>query len=52
MPEPNGLTMQEVADLLRRIRGSSSVLGVGFSGLAAEPSNVDPLTGLALALGL
>jgi arginase len=52
MPEPGGLTMQDVADLLRRIRGHSPVLGAGFSGLAAEPSNVDPLTGLALALGL
>jgi arginase len=52
MPEPGGLTQQEIADLLRRVRGRSSVLGAGFSGLAAEPSNVEPLTGLALALGL
>jgi arginase len=52
MPEPGGLSMQELADLLRRVRGRTSVLGAGFSGLAAEPANVEPLTGLALALGL
>jgi arginase len=52
MPEPGGLTQQQIADLLRRVRGRTSVLGAGFSGLAAEPSNVEPLTGLALALGL
>jgi arginase family enzyme len=52
MPEPGGLSMQELADLLRRVRGRTSVLGAGFSGLAAEPANAEPLTGLALALGL
>jgi arginase len=52
MPEPGGLSMQELADLLRRVRGRTSVLGTGFSGLAAEPTNVEPLTGLAIALGL
>jgi arginase family enzyme len=52
MPEPGGLTLDEVDDLLRRIRERASVLGAGFSGLAAEPANVEPLTRLALALGL
>jgi arginase len=52
MPEPGGLSMQQLADLLRRVRSHTPVLGAGFSGLAAEPSNVEPLTGLALALGL
>jgi arginase family enzyme len=52
MPEPGGLSLQELADILRRVRERTSVLGAGFSGLAAEPSNVEPLAGLALALGL
>jgi arginase family enzyme len=52
MPEPGGLSLNEVDELLRRIRERASVLGVGFSGLAAEPANVEPLTRLALALGL
>ena len=30
----------------------STILGAGFSALAAEPANVEPLTRLALALGL
>jgi arginase family enzyme len=52
MPEPGGLTLDEVDELLGRIRERASVLGVGFSGLAAEPANVEPLTRLAVALGL
>jgi arginase len=52
MPEPGGLTLDEVEGLLVRIRERSSVLGAGFSGLAAEPANVEPLTRLAVALGL
>ena len=52
MPEPGGLTLDEVDELLRGIRWRVSVLGAGFSGLAAEPANVEPLTRLALALGL
>jgi arginase len=51
-PEPGGLLLDEVEELLQRIRERTSVLGAGFSGLAAEPANVEPLTRLALALGL
>jgi arginase family enzyme len=52
MPEPGGLPLDEAEELLRRIRERTPVLGAGFSGLAAEPANVEPLTRLALALGL
>jgi arginase family enzyme len=52
MPEPGGLTLDEVEALLRRVREQGSVLGAGFSGLAAEPANVEPLIRLARALGL
>jgi arginase family enzyme len=52
MPEPGGLPLGEAEELLRRIRERTPVLGAGFSGLAAEPANVEPLTRLALALGL
>jgi arginase len=52
MPEPGGLALAELAELLQRVRRRAPVLGAGFSGLAAEPANVEPLTGLALALGL
>jgi arginase family enzyme len=52
MPEPGGLSLDEVEELLRRIRERAPVLGAGFSGLAAEPANVEPLTHLAVALGL
>jgi arginase len=52
MPEPGGLTLDEVEGLLQRIRERTSVLGAGFSALAAEPANVEPLSRLATALGL
>ena len=52
MPEAGGLSLDEVEDLLRRIREHTSVLGAGFSGLAAEPANVEPLSRLSRALGL
>jgi arginase len=52
MPEPGGLTLVEVEELLLKVRERAPVLGAGFSGLAAEPENVEPLARLALALGL
>jgi arginase len=52
MPEPGGLTLAEAEDLLRRVRERASVLGAGFSGLSADPTNVEPLTRLCAALAL
>lgn len=52
MPEPGGLSLAETEDLLTRIRGQAAVLGAGLSGLAAEASNVEPLSRLCTALGL
>jgi arginase family enzyme len=52
MPEPGGLTVSEVESVLRRVKERSSILGAGFSGLAAESANVDPLTRFCAALGL
>ena len=52
MPEPGGLTASEVEEVLRRVQERSSILGAGFSGLAAEPGNVEPLTRFSVALGL
>ena len=52
MPEPGGLSLAETEGLLARVRERSTVLGAGLSGLAAESSNVEPLTRLCSALGL
>jgi arginase len=52
MPEPDGLSLDEVEAVLREVDGRASVLGAGFSGLSFEPSNVEPLTRLAAALRL
>jgi arginase len=51
-PEPDGLTLDEVEALLRRIAAAKRVAGVGFTGLAADPRNVGPLERLCAALGL
>jgi arginase len=52
MPEPGGYTLQQADALFRQIAGRAPVLGAGLSGLAAEPSNVEPLARLCAALGL
>ena len=51
MPEPGGLRLGEVEDLLASVRRDNPVLGAGLSGLAPEPRNVEPLTRLCRALG-
>ena len=52
MPEPDGLTLTEVEKLLGRIREHGGVAGAGFTGLAPDPANVEPLERLCAALGL
>jgi arginase family enzyme len=51
MPEPDGMTLDETEAVLREVAGRASVLGAGFTGLSFEPTNVEPLTRLASALG-
>ena len=52
MPEPGGPSRQEVERVLRSVAGRTKVLGAGFTGLTFEPSNIEPLTIFAAALGL
>ncbi len=52
MPEEGGLTRHETERILRDVSGGTKVLGGGFSGLSFEPSNVQPLSRFAAALGL
>ncbi|MFL5917385.1 MAG: arginase family protein [Gaiellaceae bacterium] len=52
MPEPGGLTRFDVERILRAVDARTKVLGAGFSGLSFEPSNIEPLTAFAEALGL
>ena len=51
MPEPDGLSLAELEQLMSDIRSRTSVLGAGLSGLSFEPSNVEPLSRLTAALG-
>jgi arginase len=52
MPEPDGLSVAQLEGFLLEIRGRTSVLGAGLTGLSFEPSNVGPLSRLTGALGL
>jgi arginase len=53
MPEPGGPSLAEVEAILARIRESGTpVAGVGLTGLAPDPANVEPLERLCTALGL
>ena len=51
MPEPDGLTLDEVDALFARLRAEGDVVGAGVSGLLPEERNVEPLTKLLTALG-
>ena len=51
MPEPGGASLDEVERLLGRVRDSGKLVGVGFTGLAPDPANVEKLGRLAAALG-
>jgi arginase family enzyme len=52
MPEPNGLSLDEVELLFADLRGRSTIVGAGLSGLTPDPDNVGPLERLTHALGL
>ena len=52
MPEPGGYSLEQTEALFTEIARRAPVLGGGLSGLAAEPSNVEPLTRLLVALRL
>jgi arginase len=52
MPEPAGYSLEQTEALFTEIAKRAPVLGAGLSGLAAEPSNVEPLTRLLMALRL
>jgi arginase family enzyme len=52
MPEPGGLTLDGVEQLLKRVAAEHGVLGAGLTGLTPEARNVEPLARLCSALGL
>jgi arginase family enzyme len=52
MPEPGGPTLDDLEQLLLRVRQSGKLAGAGFSGLAPDPANVEKLQKLTAALGL
>ena len=51
MPEPGGPSLDELEELLSRARESGKLVGVGFTGLAPDPANVEKLERLTTALG-
>jgi arginase family enzyme len=51
MPEPGGPSLAEVERLLADVRESGKLVGVGFTGLTPDPSNVEKLERLTTALG-
>ncbi|HKB92848.1 MAG TPA: arginase family protein [Gaiellaceae bacterium] len=52
MPEPDGMALVVAERVLGRIRARGAVAGAGFSGLAPDPANVEPLERLCAVLGL
>jgi len=52
MPEPGGPTSDDVAAELERIVAAKPLAGAGFTGVAGDEANVEPLTRFARSLGL
>jgi len=52
MPEPGGLSVDEVDALFKRLATQGTIVGAGFSGLRPEPLSIGPLERLAATLGL
>ncbi|HUP33502.1 MAG TPA: arginase family protein [Gaiellaceae bacterium] len=52
MPEPHGLSVDELEQVLRDVAARVPVAGLGFSGLVRDPANEPKLERLAEALGL
>jgi arginase len=52
MPEPGGLSLEQVEDLLADLASRTRVAGLGFTGLVRDPANEPKLARLAAALGL
>jgi arginase len=51
MPEPGGPSLGELGQLLAEVRESGKLVGVGFTGLAPDPANVEKVERLAATLG-
>jgi arginase family enzyme len=51
MPEPDGPPLEDVEHLFASVRESGKLVGVGLTGLAPDPANVDKLHRLTAALG-
>jgi arginase len=52
MPEPDGLSLDELEELLGRIAAARRVAGAGLTGLVRAPANEPALARLCAALGL
>jgi arginase family enzyme len=52
MPEPDGLSVDEVDELFALVAARGALVGAGLTGLAADPASVPPLERLCATLGL
>jgi arginase family enzyme len=52
MPEPLGLTLDEVEEIVADARARAPLLGLGLTGLVSDPRNVEPLSRVCAAAGL
>jgi arginase len=51
MPEPDGLAVSEVAELLVSVREQKPVLGAGLTAMLPREENLEPISRLTAALG-
>jgi arginase len=51
MPEPGGPSLGDLEQLLARVKESGKLVGLGLTGLAPDPANVEKLHRLTAAIG-
>jgi arginase family enzyme len=51
MPEPDGLAVSEVEELLLSVRERKPVLGAGLTAMLPREENLEPISRLTAALG-
>jgi regulator of RNase E activity RraA len=52
MPEPDGLGLAEIEELLADVAARKRIAGIGFTGLVRDAANEPKLARLAGAVGL
>ena len=52
MPEPDGMTVAHAEELVARVAAMGPIVGMGFTGVSADPANEPKLRRFLAAAGM